>query len=175
MKKILALAFLYIFAQTIHAQSKIAYFDLNYAIVLLPEYKKAETEMEAYSKQLEAELKKKKEEFEFKYKDFSEAMQKGDVSETIAMAKREELQSLDKQYQTLQQSIPNDIETRKGKLLSPVYEKIEKTVQEVAQANTYTHVFRVESTYVPVKANNISDLVLKKLGITLPVTPEPKK
>lgn len=153
------------------AQNKIGYFDINYVLPQMPEYKKAEADMNTYGKQVEQELKSKKEEFEKKYAAYMEAAQKGSLTPAIDEAKQRELQSLDQQYKDFQQSINRDMQQRRNGLLSPIYEKIEKNITEVAQASGFNHVLRAETCYVPVKANNISDSVLKKMGITPAVQP----
>jgi outer membrane protein len=155
-------------AMTSQAQNKIGYFDINYVLPLMPEYKQAEANMDTYGKQVEQELKSKKNEFETKYKAYMDAAQKGELTEAIAQAKQAELQSLDRQYQEFQQTISQSVQERRTKLLAPIYEKIEKIIGEVAPANGYASIMRSESCYVPVKANNISDLVLKKMNITPP-------
>lgn len=156
------------------AQNKIAYFDIGYVLPLLPEVKKAETDLEAYIKQLDAEYAKKQKEFETKYKDLEAAVKEGGLSETILVAKQEELQTLQKQLQEFEQRSSTDIQTRRDKALSPIYDKIEKAVQDVAKSNTYTHVMRAEVCYLPVKESDISEMVLKKLGVT-PPPPAPEK
>lgn len=176
MKKIFALLGAYmIMAVAIgYGQTKVGYFDLAYVMPLMPEVKKAETDIEAYAKQLDAEFVKKQKEFNDKYAILDAAIKEGGLSQTILNAKQEELQSLQKQLQEFEQRSVSDIQSRRDKALSPIYEKIETAVKEVAKANAYNHVIRAEACYMPVKENNISDLVLKKLGIT-PPPPAPEK
>ncbi len=178
MKKILALCGAYILiamAMPCYAQMKVGYFDLAYIMPLLPEVKKAETDIEAYAKQLDAEFTKKQKEFNDKYKDLAEAVKSLDgLSQTILNAKQEELQSLQKQLQDFEQRSVSDIQTRRDKALEPIYAKIETAVKEVATGNAYTHVLRAEACYLPVKENNVSNLVLKKLGVTPPPPIEKK-
>jgi outer membrane protein len=179
MKKILALLSAYMivaFAMPCYAQMKVGYFDLAYVMPLLPEVKKAETDIEAYIKQLDAEFSKMQKTFNDKYKELNDAVKSPDgLSQTILNAKQEELQTLQKQLQEFEQRSAGDIQQRRDKALSPIYEKIETAVKEVAKANAYTHVMRAESCYVPVKDNNVSDSVLKKLGVTPPPPAEKKQ
>jgi outer membrane protein len=60
-------------------------------------------------------------------------------------------------------------------LLAPVLEKIDKTVKDVAKEAGYTYVFNTDAgpgttpiLLVAPDADNISDLVFKKLGVTPP-------
>jgi len=178
MKKILALLGAYMLiaiATPCYAQMKMGYFDLAYVMPLLPEVKKAEVDVEAYAKQLDTEYAKKEKTFQEKYKELAEAVKSPDgLSQTILNAKQEELQTLQKQLQEFEQRSIADIQGRRDKALTPIYDKIEKAVKEVAEGNTYTHVIRAESCYMPVKSSNISDMVLVKLGVTPPPPTEKK-
>ena len=175
MKKIFVVILAFLACLPAMAQNKVAYFDIAYVLPLMPETKKAETDIQAYAKQLEAEFTKNQKEFEFKYKDFAEAAKNPEgISQTILAAKQEELQSLQKQLQDFEQRINSDVQAKRDKMLVPIYDKIDATVKEVAKANAYTHVMNAESCYLPVKSSDISELVLKKLGIT-PPPPAPEK
>ena len=132
----------------------------------MPEYKRAQTDMETYGKQIKDELDAKKKEFETKYQDYMQKMQSGQLSPALQKSKESELQSLDKQYRDFEERVQYDIQDRESKLLGPIYEKIEKSLKDVAETNGYAIVLRSESCYTTVKSNDISDLVLKKMGIT---------
>lgn len=173
MKKIILLGIACLFALQTNAQSlKICHFDINYVLPLLPKFKKAEEDMKAYTKQLEDEAKNKQKEFEAKYKEYQEKAKTWEP--TILKAKQEELQSLEKQMTEFDQKAQEDVQGKQAELLSPIYEEIEKTVKEVAVAASYTHIFRSETASYGVKSANISDAVLKKLGVTPPVASEKK-
>lgn len=146
------------------AQQKIGHFDINYVLPQLPEYKKADTDLQTFTKLLREELENKQKEFEKKMAEYKEKA--SSWSNAILESKQRELQSLENQIKEFSEKAENDIQGQQAKLLQPIYEKIEKTMKEVALANTYTHIMRTDGTYIAPKANDISDLVLKKLGIT---------
>lgn len=173
MKKILLLVVAIFFVCQTNAQTlKISYFDINYVLPLLPKFKKAEEDMKVYTKQIKDEAESKQKEFETKYKDYQEKAKTWDPA--ILKVKQEELQSLEKQINEFEQKAQEDVQAKQGELLSPIYEEIEKTVKEVAIAGGYTHIFRSETAAYGVKTANISDAVLKKLGVTPPVASEKK-
>lgn len=173
MKKIIVLAVAIFITLHANAQNmKVAHFDINYVLPLLPKFKKAEEDLKVYSKQIEDELKNKQKEFEEKYKVYQE--QAATWDKVILAAKQEELQSLERQIIDFEQKAQGDIQNKQQEMLAPIYEEIEKMVKEVANAQGYTNVFRTEACAFGNKNNNISDLVLKKLGVTPPVAIDKK-
>ncbi len=153
----------------IFAQQKIGHFDINYVLPQLPEYKKADTDLQTFTKLLKEELENKEKEFQKKMEDYKKNA--SSWGNAILESKQRELQSLETQIKEFSEKAENDIQGQQAKLLQPIYEKIEKNMKEVATTNSYTHILRTDGVYNAPKANDISDLVLKKLGIT----PTPKK
>lgn len=148
------------------AQSKIGYFDENYVVSQLPAYKSAQEEMKNYQQQIQNAIQEKQQEMQTKYEDFMTKQQNGSLTPALADSKRKELQSLEQQLRSLQQGAQQDVVQKEGELLNPIYEKVQTTITEVAKANGYDYVLRAEFVYAKIKANNISDLVLKKMGVT---------
>jgi outer membrane protein len=71
------------------------------------------------------------------------------------------------------------LQRKSGELLEPVFEKIQNAIDAVAKANGYTHVFNSGQPEAGLNIllyardeDNISDLVLKQLGITPPPAEE---
>jgi outer membrane protein len=150
------------------AQTKVGYFDLDYVLPLLPDYKTVEGKMQAYGNQIKAEIEAKGKELDTKAKDYDAKVKSGLLSGAMQELKLRELQDLDKQLNDFQQKAQTDVQNHQAELMSPVLEKIQKALTEVAQANGFSQVFRSEFCYAANKTNNISDLVLKKLGVTPP-------
>jgi outer membrane protein len=167
MKKIFLIGFLTLLAgQFSQAQTKMGYFDIDYVLPLLPETKKVESDMKVYVDQVKKEMDAKSAEYTKKVDEFKAKSPTWPAS--IQKSRAEEIQSLEKQIGDFEQQAQGDIQNRQAQLMSPIYEKIEKTIKEVAQGNGFTHIFRSEFCYAANKTNNISDLVLKKLGVTPP-------
>ncbi|MFN7491232.1 MAG: OmpH family outer membrane protein, partial [Chryseotalea sp.] len=64
-----------------------------------------------------------------------------------------------------------EIQKKQNALMEPVYTKVGKTIEEVAKENGYTFILNQQLGGLDVilygdPANNISDLVLKKMGVT---------
>ena len=152
------------------ATNKIGYFDQNYVIPLLPEYKKAETELGTYRSMLKSEMEKIQQEGA---KSMQELEQAGaNMPEAMRKQKEEELRKLDAKFGELQQSASAKIQEKYNKFLEPIIKNVQTKIEEVAKENAYTFVFRLETSLLEPKEANISDLVLKKMGITPPVATE---
>jgi len=58
------------------------------------------------------------------------------------------------------------MQDKEVQLLQPAYDKIQKAIDDVAAENGYSHVFRAEALLSGRDTDEISTLVLAKLGIT---------
>lgn len=172
MKKILMLAAaLTLVASTATVAQKIGYTNVDYVLSQMPESKQIEADLKAYSGQLEAQLKSKTTEFQTKL----EAYQKGGAQMLPAVKedKEKELQGLQSSIQDFQKSADQSLQQKQQQLLKPALDKLQKTIDDVAKENGYTYVFNSDAGYgtTPVLLHapedaNISDLVLKKMGVT---------
>ena len=149
-----------------YAQDKLAYIDENYVVSQLPEYKTIQEEMNAYETRVKGELDKMNEEYQTKLKDVQEKSQDPNTAQVILQAKVKELQDLEQQIVEMQRNIQQEYQAELGKKLQPVYEKMQKAVDDVSAANGNAFIFRIEALYYQEEANNLSDAVLKKLGVT---------
>lgn len=151
---------------SLFAQNKIGYFNLNKILPQVPAYQDAQKEMETYGKQIENEVKSKQTEFETKAKAYEEGVKAGSFTPAIAQSKERELQSLQQQFQQFQQTVQVDAQNREVKLMTPIYEKIEAAINKVSESNGYKYVVKSEFLASGNKSNDISNLVLKEMGIT---------
>ncbi len=172
MKKILMLAAgLMLAATTVSVGQKIGYTNVDYVLSQMPESKQIEADLKAYSGQLEAQLKSKTTEFQTKL----EAYQKGGatMTELVKADKEKELQNLQSSIQDFQKSADQSLQQKQQQLLKPALDKLQKTIDDVAKENGYAYVLNSDAGYgtTPVLLHapddaNISDLVLKKMGVT---------
>ena len=151
------------------APLKIGYTDVQYVLSQMPESKQIESELKTYNTQLEAQLKSKYAEYQAK----GEAYQKGEatMTEVVKADKQKELQSLQQSIQEFQQSAQQSLQQKQQTLLKPALDKLQKNIDVVADENGFTYVFNSDSGGSPLllhapKDGDISDLVLKKMGIT---------
>jgi len=156
------------FAQT---PVKIGYTNVDYVLSQMPESKQIEADLKAYSAQLEAQLKSKYSEFETK----GQAYQKGAATMTdiVKADKEKELMSLRTSIEEFQKNADASLQKKQQSLMEPALDKLQKAIDDVAKENGYTYVFNSDAGFgtTPVllhgpEDGNISDLVLKKMGVT---------
>ncbi len=163
-------------AQTEHPVQKIGYAESDYILSQLPEAKKIESELKTHGSQLENQMKAKYEDYQAKLKAFQGLPVT--TPDAIKTDKERELAALQENMQKFQQDAQSSYQKKQTDLMDPIYKKIGKAIEEVARENGYTFIIN------PQLANggdillfndekyNISDLVLKKLGVS-PVQPAP--
>lgn len=166
--KSIFLAVLVMFSLESVAQNavKIGYFDYGYVMSQMPEAKAAEADLKAYTEKLQKDLQVKESEIRAKYERYMKEGEKMAAPTREALEK--EIQTGQQQLQEFQQKAEADVTRKQNTLLSPINDKLEKTLKEVAKENGFTYVLRKETLlYEPEDASlDVSILVLKKLGIT---------
>lgn len=148
------------------AQDKLAYFDENYAMPLLPEYKTVQAEMDAFNKTIKTEIDKLDKEYQAKLEILKKQATDPNTSQVILEAGQKELEALDKRIQTMEENAQKEGREKLVKKLQPINDKVSKALEDVAKEAGGVYVFRREALLYVVEENNISDLVLKKLGVT---------
>jgi outer membrane protein len=163
---------------------KLGYADTDYILSQLPDAKKVQTELEAHGSQLQAQMKAKAADYEKKLKDFQENAAKW--VDAVVQDKQNELQQLQAAFQKFQQDASTSYEKKQSDLMGPLYVKVGNAISEVAKENGYSFIITLNATgnggnvlLYQDKQFDISNLVLKKLGVTptaaAPATkPQPK-
>jgi outer membrane protein len=149
---------------------KIGFASVNYILSQMPEYKQIEKQLEEFQKKLEAEHQKSIQDFQTKVQNFEKN------GENLTVKQFEDTR---RQLQQEQQNLENSprlmqikYAQRENELLGPAFEKIQNNIDVVAKENNFSHVLNSEVAgtptllYVSDESNDISDLVLKKMGIT---------
>lgn len=128
-------------------------------------------------KQLLATLDRKRAEQEKSLKNMYAQYQKGmeelqqfgpDLMVAVREEKMLELQKLQQDIETLQQTADAQLDQLHIKLLKPLNDKYLKIVNAVAKENGYTYIFDIATgsvVYYPESSGDITDLVKKKMGI----------
>jgi outer membrane protein len=167
----LLVVFLSGFAAKAQAQTslKIGYTNVDYILSQLPEAKQIEAEYKAYEAQLQKQLQSKYQEFQQKVEVFQKNA--ATMAEAVRNDKQEELQNLQASIEKFQRDAEQSLQKKQLDLFQPAYDKIQKTIDVVAKENSFSHVFSSDAAGMPVllyaaEEHNISDLVLKKLGVT---------
>ncbi len=167
------------FVSMANAQSgKIGYTNVDYILNNLPDAKDIENKLKTEKAQYDKLLQDKITAFQTKYEDYQK---NGATMSAVIRADREkELQSSQTAIQEFQQNSETALQQKQQQLLAPVLDKIDKTIKDVAKESGYTYVFNTDAgpgttpiLLVAPDADNISDLVFKKLGVPAPKAAAP--
>lgn len=148
----------------LQAQSlKIGYTNTDYILSKLPEAKQIESELRTHRDQLGSQLQSKQQEFERKYQSFIDGQ--ATMTDVVKNDVQTELQSLQNSIQKFATEAEKSMQNKQIQLLAPVYEKIDGGIKEVAKEKGFSHVFANGVLLYATQENDISNLVLAKLGV----------
>lgn len=150
---------------------KLGYTNIDYILSQTPESKDIQNQLTIQRTQAENELKRLQKEFEDKLA----AYEKGapQMSDVIKADREKELQSLQSRTQEFSRSAEQQLQAKYQQLVNPIIQKIQKNIDAVAKENAFTYIFNLDAgagttpilLYAP-EEGNVTDLVLKKMGIT---------
>ena len=157
---------------------KLGYTNLEQILGLLPDAKRIENELQTYEKQLKSQMDSKVAEFEKKYKDYEAG--KSLMADPVRLDKEKELTGLQTSIREFEETAQSSLQKKQVALLEPVIAKIQKSIEKVADANGYSYILSTHADYagsaiilyVRSKEDDITNLVLKDLGVT-PPAPKP--
>ena len=121
------------------AQLKLGYINSEELLSMMPEIKKANDDVEAYQKSFVDQLQSLQKEGQDKLS----AYQAGEKTMTEAMkeVKQKELVDIQNRLQSIQASAEEKIAKKKQELYTPLLEKAQKAIEDVAKEKGYDYVF----------------------------------
>lgn len=158
-----------IMSQAQTAATKIGYADVDYIINEMPEAKQIESDLKSLQTQLKNQIDAKYAEFQKKYQDYNANI--NTMLEAVRVNTERELQQLQQNLEKLQQDAQTTIQTKQLTLTKPLYDKIGKAIEAVAKENGFDMILTAQAGGLDVvlyadDKTQVSDLVLKKLGVT---------
>jgi outer membrane protein len=170
MRNLIKLCVLFLFAAfTLSAGAqnlKFGHIDLQALVQVMPERATAETEFNSFQSELEDVLGEMQKDYQQKLTELEQLGE--DASEIRRNAKVTELQELQQRIQNYQLTAQQQLQQKQAELLSPVFDKAEAAIEEVAKEQGLLYVFDVGSKVVLYKSNQSVDIlpmVKQKLGI----------
>lgn len=156
-------------AQT--ASQKIGYVDVDYIFGQMPEAKQMEAELKSLETQLKTQIDTKYKKFQADLAEYQKALQAGTMADAVRANTERELQQQQQNIEKLQQDAQTNLQNKQAQLMNPLTEKIGKAIEDTAKESGYTFVLsqQIGGLDVVLYADDnteISDLVLKKMGIT---------
>ncbi len=153
-----------VFAQTL----KFGHINSSEVIMAMPEYTKAMDDLKALEKKYTDELQRINEEFTKKYQEFQQAVQKDSLPQNILERRQKELSEMAQRQEQFQQEAQQGMEKSQNDLMAPIYQKLDKAIKAVGDAENAVYVFDIARTPIPYVGTQSVDLTAKvkaNLGI----------
>lgn len=165
MKKLSVLfaAVVMLFSVGMKAQ-KVASMDVAGVLSLMPEKKKADEQLDAYSKAKQAEMQKEAQ----PYQAIAQKYQEEAATQTAEVNKKREaeLQKMQSELQTKAAAVQKDVADKTDATYAPIEAKFNAAVDKVAKANGWDFIFDANSPSLIYKAGpDATALVKKELGL----------
>lgn len=165
----LTLAVLCVMCSTSLFAQKFGRINAQEIIQNMNEFKDAQTQLQAFAKDLDAQLETIQVEFNTKLQEYQKADADGTMTDAIKQLKEKELTDLQTRYQQFQQVASEDMQKKQMELLEPIQKKAIEAINEVAKAGGYIVVFDMlgnSLAYIDESATtDIGPEVKAKLGI----------
>ena len=144
MKKILLIAAMAVMSVAASAQNlKWAYVDFNELVMLMPEMDEARATLEENQKTNEEILVAMYEEYQTKMQQYQQKAESW--TPAIRESKEKEIMEIQSRFEQTQQSLQMELQQLQQSLQAPIYEKAQKTVNDLAKAQGIAFVFEKSS------------------------------
>ena len=154
-----------VFAQNL----KFGHINAQEIVSAMPEFAKAQSDIEALDKQLTSELQRTQEEFNKKYQEFQQAIAKDSLPANIAERRQKELQDMMQRQEQFQQEAQQQMAKAQNDAMAPIYKKLDDAIKAVGAAEGVIYIFDLARTPVAYvnesQSINLTPKVKTQLGI----------
>ena len=170
MLKKIALVLMLALPMGVFAQSlKFGHINAQEIVSAMPEFAKAQSDIEALDKQLTSELQRTQEEFNKKYQEFQQAIAKDSLPANIAERRQKELQDMMQRQEQFQQEAQQQMQKAQADAMAPIYKKLDDAIKAVGAAEGVIYIFDLARTPVAYvnesQSINLTPKVKTQLGI----------
>ena len=132
MLKKIALVMLLALPMGVFAQNlKFGHINAQEIITVMPEFTKAQNDIQTLEKQLTAELQRTQEEFNKKYQEFQQAIAKDSLPPNIAERRQKELQDMMQRQEQFQQDAQQQMQKAQTDAMAPIYKKLDDAIKDL--------------------------------------------
>ena len=173
-KAIKAILLMLTVATAANAQQKIGYLNAQAILADMTDMKAADSQLEAFAKQLTAKDSIMVIGFQAKAQKLQEDQQKGLLAPIALEAEKKKLEAEKAQIEEFEQKMQQDLAERRKTLYQPVLDKVNKAIQDVAKEQAFTYVVDLTagSLLYADEKNDLQNAVRAKLGLpAIAVTP----
>ncbi|MCH9660165.1 MAG: OmpH family outer membrane protein [Bacteroidetes bacterium] len=146
------------------AQSKVGTIDVDFVLSKMPELNGVQQQVEAYGKELEVDLDKKMKSYQVSVKEYTDNEATMTLNEK--QTKQKAIIEMENDISKFQQNGNQLIVIKREEYMGPLYEKLGKSLEKIAETEGYTQVLLRDNNVVYI--DNRYDLtlaVLKDMGI----------
>ncbi len=165
MKKILLLSLTLLISISSFSQNKFGYIDSQELLLIMPERKTAEEEVQTFAKSLESQLQAMTAEYQQSVQEYQ--ANEATYTDLVKQDKVTEITGLEQRIQSFQQNAQQALQSKEQELLEPILQKARKAIEDVASEGDYTYIFdkSVGSILDVKESENILNKVKKKLKL----------
>ena len=158
-------ALLFVAATTTASAQKFGYVNSAEILQALPAMKAAESNLEALQKQLQKQGQQMVQNFETEAKAFQQQVQEGTLAPKDQEAKANALKAKEQEIVNFEQKMMADLQTKRTKLLEPIYADVNEAIANVAKEGGYQFIFDQQVLLFGQESQDVSAQVKAKLGI----------
>lgn len=166
MFKKIALIILLIAPMSVFAQ-KFGHIRTQEIVTAMPEYTKAQTDIDTMKKQYETEIKRAQEEFNKRFAEFQQ--EQANLPKNILERRQNDLAQLQQKAYQIQQDAQMQLEQGWAEMMEPIIKKIDDTIKSVGHEGGYVYIFDLSTTNIPYVSETLSTdvtpAVKTKLGL----------
>ncbi len=166
MLKKIALLLMLVLPMSVFAQ-KFGHIKTQEILTIMPEYTKAQTDIQTMQKQYEDEIKRLTEEINKKFTAYQQ--EQANLPKNIQERRQKELQELNERGMQMQQDAQQQLQQSWLQMLEPIAKKIDDAIKAVGQEGGYIYIFDLNATQIPfineTHSTDVTGAVKTKLGL----------
>ncbi len=159
---------------------KIGYTNIEYVLAFMPETKQMETVLKSYEEKLGQQLGVKQQYAQGKLESYYKMVDEKKLTPAQDEEMKKELIKLDEEIKKFSAEAESQIMGKREELLKPISDKLQKAIDEIAKEGAYTYILNntnsagVSTILHGPESDNITEKLVKKMGITIPVATDKK-
>ena len=166
MFKKIALILMLIAPMSVFAQ-KFGHVKSQEIVEFMPDYTKAQNDIQVLQKQFMDEITRSREEFNKKFAEFQQ--EQANLTQTIKERRQNELAQLQEKVMQTEQDAQMQMEKSWREMMEPIFKKIDDAIKAIGQEGGYVYIFDLNTTNIPYVSETLStdvtSAVKAKLGI----------
>ena len=166
MLKKIALLLMLILPMSVFAQ-KFGHIKTQEILTVMPEYTKAQTDIQTMQQQYEDEMKRLQDEINKKFAAYQQ--EQANLPKNIQERRQKELQELNERGMQMGQDAQQQLQQSWMQMLEPIAKKIDDAIKAVGQEGGYIYIFDLNATQIPfineTQSTDVTSAVKAKLGL----------